>query len=150
LRQAQQLEISVEAIVELATRAWRLSRRIACGDRRRVGNRAGGQCPRGAQPRRTAIERRQTSAQIEAIVAYARAWRLRYGERGTANWSLVASIRSGTQGIEEFTGTLVQARAVLNHLDDAIFFALPLQYFEVWQNVVLFDEPTDLPLGPQG
>lgn len=82
-----------------------------------------------------------TVAQVEAITIYARAWRLRFGEqRVTANWSMVSSVRGGSAPIEQFVGSLAQAKSTLDHLDDAVFFALPLHYFETWRNVVIFDE----------
>ena len=59
-------------------------------------------------------------------------------QRVTANWSLVASFR-GVAG-DDFVATRLQAKAMLDHFDDAIFFAMALDRFNVWQNVVIFDE----------
>lgn len=97
----------------------------------------------------TAIERWQargdlTTAQIEAIAIYCRAWRLLYGgeQRVTANWSLVSSVRGGERPLEEYVGSVLQAKAMLRHFDEAIFFGVPLHYLEIWRNVVIFDEAT--------
>ena len=93
----------------------------------------------------TTIERWQaqgglTEAQINAVIIYARAWRMHVGEqRVTANWSLVSSDKASAS-IEEYVASAAQARKTLNHLDDAVFFGLPLHYFETWRNVVIFDE----------
>lgn len=89
--------------------------------------------------------------QSEAIALYSRLWRLWIGEqRVTANWSLVATFRSGAASIDDFASTRIRAKAMLDHLDNAVFFAFPLAHFEVWRNVVLFDEPAGVAGGRLG
>lgn len=82
-----------------------------------------------------------TIRQAEAITLYARAWRMWIGEqRVTANWSLTASFRGGTMDFDAFADTKLKAKRLLDQIDDDVFFLLPLGQFNVWQNVVIFDE----------
>lgn len=77
--------------------------------------------------------------QIEAIALYCRAWhRVNASPRITANWSLVSFIR-GTPATD-WISNHVEAKELLGLLDDKIFGCLPRHYFDVWQNVVLFDQ----------
>lgn len=80
-----------------------------------------------------------TSGQAEAIALYARSWRLWIGEqRVTANWSLTATIRGMDAGA--WVPSRIEAKAMLEHLDECVFKAMPAAYVDVWKNVVIFDE----------
>lgn len=81
--------------------------------------------------------------QAEAITLYARAWRLRYepGGHSCMNWSLVPGARGGAVAWEQLVADQLSAKQTLDRLDDVVFFAFPLHYFEVWRRVVIEDEP---------
>lgn len=88
-------------------------------------------------------------SQVEAIGLYVRCWRLHIGEqRVTANWSLVASFR-GTPA-DDFVSSRLHAKNMLDHWDEEVFFAIGFQRFQVWQNVVLYDEPAGVAGGRLG
>ncbi len=77
--------------------------------------------------------------QIDAIALYCRAWHVIHSQpRTTANWSLVAFIR-GT-GAERRIVDQIEAQELLKLLDNRVFEIAPRYYFDVWQNIVLFDQ----------
>lgn len=77
--------------------------------------------------------------QTEAIELYHRAWSIALGEqRTTMNWSLTASIRGIPAHV--LLATRFDARDTLSRIDD-ILTRLPNGWADVWQNVILFDEP---------
>lgn len=82
-----------------------------------------------------------TRRQAEAISLYCRAWRMHIGEqRVVANWSLVSSFRGGTTDFDAFVENALKAKRLLKGLDEEVFFRLPLGHFNVFQNVVIYDE----------
>lgn len=81
--------------------------------------------------------------QVEAIVLFDRAWRLRYelGRHACMTWSLTSGGRGGA-AFEQMLVNQHGAKQLLEHLDNVVFFAFPLRYYEVWKRVVIEDEPT--------
>jgi hypothetical protein len=81
-----------------------------------------------------------TQSQIDAIVLYSKAWHTIHSmPRTTANWSLVAFIRG--QGAERRIVDMIDAEELLKLLDNRVFEIAPRYYFDVWQNIILFDQP---------
>lgn len=77
--------------------------------------------------------------QAEAISMYQRAWRLTIGEqRVTMNWSLTSTIR----GVDAsaWADDKASAEGLLDDMRQSVFRTFPRHYFEVWQNVVIFDQ----------
>jgi hypothetical protein len=87
---------------------------------------------------------------LNAVQAYQSAWHLFLGmPRVTANWSLAGG--SGQAGAEERNVVAkLQAKDLLQYLDDEVFFGKPLGYFDLWQNVVIHDEPAGVAGGRLG
>ena len=82
-----------------------------------------------------------TQPQLDAIALYTRAWHVVHSlPRTTANWSLVAFIRG--QGAERRIVDMIEAEELLKLLDNRVFEIAPRYYFDVWQNIVLFDQPS--------
>lgn len=79
--------------------------------------------------------------QMAAILFYQQAWRMWIGEpRVVAGYSPV--IVRGAQGaLEVYAGSRIAAKEGLRLLDQEVFFRLPVDHFQVWQNVVIWDEP---------
>lgn len=81
-----------------------------------------------------------TDAQVEAIALFAGAWRKKIGEqRTTANWNLCASIRG--LPLEDWLNTQADAEELLREMDRQVFDRAGPDYYGVWLNVVIFDEP---------
>jgi hypothetical protein len=79
--------------------------------------------------------------QMTAIAIYEGAWRRHIGEpRVVANWSAVI-VRQATAALELRAASQHDARQLLRLFDQDIFFRRGLDDFNVWQNVVIFDEP---------
>lgn len=80
--------------------------------------------------------------QMAAILFYQSAWHMHIGEpRVVANWSAVI-VRQSQGAVEVYAGTRMAAKETLRLLDQEVFFRLPLEHFQVFQNVVIFDEPS--------
>jgi hypothetical protein len=78
--------------------------------------------------------------QMSAILFYQAAWRAFIGEpRVTANYS-PAIARNIKGSIELYASSVMRAKEGLRLLDQEVFFREPVEYFEVWQNVVIWDE----------
>lgn len=94
----------------------------------------------------TPIERwsrlgRLDERQMAAILFYQAAWRQHIGEpRVTANYS-PAVRRGANQAIELWASSRMRAKEALRLLDQEVFFRIPIEHFEVWQNVTIWDEP---------
>jgi hypothetical protein len=88
---------------------------------------------------------------LNAVQAYQSAWHLFLGmPRVTANWSLAGG-SGGAGGVEERNIVAkLQAKELLQYLDDEVFFGKPLGYFDLWQNVVIHDEPAGVAGGRLG
>lgn len=88
--------------------------------------------------------------QMAAIMFYQRAWNMHIGQpRVVANWSAV--ICGSAQGaIEIYAGTRIAAKESLRLLDQEVFFRLPVEHFQVFQNVVIWDEPAGVAGGRAG
>lgn len=79
--------------------------------------------------------------QMAAILFYQAAWALWIGEpRVVANYS-PAIARNADQAIELWAGSRMRAREGLRLLDQEVFFREPVEHFQVWQNVVIWDLP---------
>lgn len=80
-------------------------------------------------------------SEISAISHYCRAWHRLYSEpRVTANLSPIAFIRS-TGDDAAHIAAMVDARDMLDMLDERIFDIAPGYYKGVWQDIVIFDRP---------
>lgn len=78
--------------------------------------------------------------QMAAILFYQEAWRIWIGEpRITANYS-PAIRRGANQAVELWASSRMRAKEGLRLLDQEVFFREPVEHFEVWQNVVIWDE----------
>lgn len=94
----------------------------------------------------TAVERWHRSGKLDdrrmtAIAIYQGAWRTHIGEpRVVANWSAVI-VRAAVAALELRASSQHDARQLLRLFDQDIFFRRGLDDFNVWQNVVIFDEP---------
>ena len=88
--------------------------------------------------------------QMAAIYFYSRAWHLVFQEpRVVAKWSAVHTF--GAMGaVEVYSSSRIAARTTLRMLDNEIFFRLDSAYFQVFQNVVIFDEPGGVAGGRAG
>jgi hypothetical protein len=82
-----------------------------------------------------------TEQEVSAISHYSRAWHRVYSEpRVTANLSPIAFIR--TTGDEAArNAAMIDARELLDFLDERIFDIAPAYYKGVWQDIVIFDRP---------
>jgi hypothetical protein len=79
--------------------------------------------------------------QMAAILFYQDAWHRVIGEpRVVANWSAVI-VRQAAGAVELYAGSQIAAKEALRLLDQEVFFREPVDHFQVWQNVVIFDEP---------
>jgi hypothetical protein len=79
--------------------------------------------------------------QMAAILFYQEAWHRMIGEpRVVANWSAVI-VRQAVGAVELYAGSQLAAKESLRLLDQEVFFREPVEWFHVWQNVVIFDEP---------
>ena len=88
--------------------------------------------------------------QMAAILFYQNAWRMWIGEpRVVANWSAVI-VRQAHGAVEIYAGTRMAAKESLRLLDQEVFFREPVDHFQVWQNVVIFDEPAGVAGGRVG
>ncbi len=93
----------------------------------------------------TAIERWHRSGRIDerqmtAVAIYQGAWRVHIGEpRIVANWSAVI-VRQAVAALELRASTKHDAKNLLRLFDQDIFFRRGVDDFNVWQNVVIFDE----------
>jgi hypothetical protein len=93
----------------------------------------------------TAIDRWAARGKLDerrmaAILFYQAAWRQHIGEpRVTANYS-PAVRRGANQAIELWASSRMRAKEALRLLDQEVFFRIPIEHFEVWQNVVIWDE----------
>jgi hypothetical protein len=105
---------------------------------------------------RTQVERWHSKGffderQMAAILFYQDAFRKMFGDgaRVTANYS---PVRGGAAGfaIELWASTAYRAKEALRLLDQEVFFRLPVEHFEVWQNVVIWDEPCGVAGGRAG
>jgi hypothetical protein len=88
--------------------------------------------------------------QMAAILFYQAAYRTWIGEpRVTANYS-PAIVRNVKGSIELYAASVIAAKESLRLLDQEVFFRLPVGHFQVWQNVVIFDEPAGVAGGRAG
>jgi hypothetical protein len=79
--------------------------------------------------------------QMAGILFYQQAWRMWIGQpRVVANWSAVI-VRDAHGAAEIYAGSRLAAKESLRLLDQEVFFRLPVGHFQVWQNVVIWDEP---------
>jgi hypothetical protein len=82
--------------------------------------------------------------QMAAILFYQSAWRMWIGEpRVVANWSAVIT-GAAAGAVEIYAGSRIAAKESLRLLDQEVFFRLPVEHFQVWQNVVIWDEPAGI------
>ena len=80
-----------------------------------------------------------SAGQAEAIALYARCHRRWLGERRvTMNWNLSGSFRGAD--MDEAVHGKIEAKRMLDHLDELVFNGMPPAYVDVWRNVVLSDE----------
>lgn len=80
--------------------------------------------------------------QMQAVLFYQNAHRTAFGSepRVTANYSPVI-IRGLRSSVELYAGSVMAAKESLRLLDSEVFFREPVDHFQVWQNVVIFDKP---------
>jgi hypothetical protein len=82
--------------------------------------------------------------QMAAILFYQLAWRTWIGQpRVVANWSAVI-VRDADGAAEIYAGSRIAAKESLRLLDQEVFFRMPVGHFQVWQNVVVWDEPAGI------
>lgn len=88
--------------------------------------------------------------QMAAILFYTRAWHLVFQQpRVVAKWSAVHT--AGAAGaLEVYASTRLGAMESLRLIDNDIFFRLPVEHFQVFQNVVIFDEAAGVAGGRAG
>lgn len=88
--------------------------------------------------------------QMAAILFYQNAWRLWMGEpRVVANWGALI-VRAASGAAEIYAGSRIAAKESLRLLDQEVFFRLPIEHFQVFQNVVIWDEPGGVAGGRAG
>jgi hypothetical protein len=82
-------------------------------------------------------------SQIRAIELYVSAWSKVYSHpRVVMGWGERIAFSRG--GDEARVATLIDAQELLKFLDERIFQMAPHYYFDVWQNIVLFDQPAGI------
>lgn len=87
---------------------------------------------------------------MAAILFYQAAWAWHIGEpKVTANYS-PGIARGAGQAIELWASSRMRAKESLRLLDQEVFFRIPVEHFQVWQNVVLWDEPAGVAGGRVG
>lgn len=81
--------------------------------------------------------------QMDAIRLYRWAWTLAFGgeQRTTTNWSNMTGVMVRGLQLQDFVASAIEARETIDEMDRAIFKRAPRHYFDVWQNVIIFDEP---------
>ena len=82
--------------------------------------------------------------QLAAIAIYRRAWSIAFGRERIASmkWGCDSSVLiHGHLSVEQFVQTGIDAKGDIGRFDTVIFAGLPRHYFDLWQNVVLYDEP---------
>jgi hypothetical protein len=103
----------------------------------------------------TAVERWFARGRLDdrcmaAIMVYQGAYLVHIGQpRVVANWSAVI-VRQATGALEMHASTRMRAKQTLRLLDQEIFFRRGVNDFNVWQNVVIFDEPAGIAGGRLG
>jgi hypothetical protein len=105
---------------------------------------------------RTQIDRwcsrgRLDDRQVSAIMFYQEAFRQVFGDgpRVTANYAPGIG-RDAAGAIELWASSVLRAKEALRLLDQEVFFREPVDHFQVWQNVVIWDEPSGVAGGRIG
>lgn len=82
--------------------------------------------------------------QVAAVEIYRRTWALAGNRERIASmkWGCDSSVLiHGCLTVEEFIQNGIEAKEDMKRFDDDIFGGSPRHYFDMWQNVVLYDEP---------
>lgn len=81
--------------------------------------------------------------QMDAIRLYRWAWTLAFGgeQRTTMNWGNMSGVSVRGLQLQDFVASAIEAKETIADMDRHIFAKMPRHYFDLWQNVVIFDEP---------
>ena len=90
--------------------------------------------------------------QMSAIKKYRHAHHLAFGTPSIGqDWGRLGMVQiRGTLTISDFIADAIEAKDTLLNLDKEVFGRMPRSYFDVWQNVVLHDEPAGIAGGRLG
>lgn len=97
------------------------------------------------------VKKKLDERQMAGIMFYTEAYRRVFGQgpRVTANYS-PAIARNAAAAIQTYAHSWMAARESLRLLDNEVFLRGPVDHFEVWQNVVIWDEPAGVAGGRIG